>query len=408
MKDTNANAGDLPNAVITLVHGTWARRARWTRPGSTIQKHLSQAIPAPKLIVEFSWSGNNSPNAREAASRALGDLVKNQLAQHPRAEHFVIGHSHGGNVALKALEMENLFDRVSVICLSTPFLHIRRRFLDRADEFKVVVGGGIGLILLLPLLLKLTIITGHIYVYAPLFLGMMAIGYVCEKRGQRAAERFRAQISLTVPSNASLMIVRVAGDEATALIGAFQIATWLITKIGIFYSSILLWIHRTYTATKAWFDAITDKYLVWIVSITGAVVIADRLLWLHYRYSVVLRFLNNKANAIDPLLAGPSHWAQNHLLPFGLLIDLPILVVLGGIILGGILPMGAGSLFGVLVYEVTVEPIPKGVWVLHQIEPEGRIDGLMHSVCYDNTLALSAVSDWIVSRLEDDFLRGLA
>ncbi len=129
-----------PKTVITLVHGTWAPDALWTRPTSKLRKTLLKSIPR----VEFKlarWSGVNSPAGR----RKGGDKVRSRLLQlitkdYPKADHYVIAHSHGGNVvryALKGITPETKQRISAVICLSTPFISCKKRDLrDRVARIK--------------------------------------------------------------------------------------------------------------------------------------------------------------------------------------------------------------------------------------------------------------------------------
>lgn len=53
----NEPAVDNPSCVVTLVHGTWARTARWTLPGSPLRQTVARAVPGPVLFSRFSSVG---------------------------------------------------------------------------------------------------------------------------------------------------------------------------------------------------------------------------------------------------------------------------------------------------------------------------------------------------------------
>lgn len=82
------------------------------------------------------WLGtwlNNGHRYRLAAGRDLAVQLHAQCVEHPRARHFVVAHSHGGNVTLYALRMPGLPRRLAgVVCLGTPFLQCEPRDTDRA------------------------------------------------------------------------------------------------------------------------------------------------------------------------------------------------------------------------------------------------------------------------------------
>lgn len=67
----------------------------------------NQAPPTAETptVTFFAWSGENTHAARVAAAEELSDQMLNLWWEDPQARIHLIGHSHGGNVILKALEM---------------------------------------------------------------------------------------------------------------------------------------------------------------------------------------------------------------------------------------------------------------------------------------------------------------
>ncbi len=105
--------------MVTLVHGTWATHAAWTQEDS----RLWRALKSKGYRVErVSWSGWNRYTARARGSVALGD----HLDRHQDFDHVVVAHSHGGNVAVRALDGDVRAIK-GVICLNTPFFNVLRR-----------------------------------------------------------------------------------------------------------------------------------------------------------------------------------------------------------------------------------------------------------------------------------------
>jgi hypothetical protein len=110
-------------AVVTLVHGTFAKNAVWTSEDSAFSKVLRSSLSGPVLIKTFEWSGKNSHRARIKAGAQLAELLKNLMGIYPNAKHCIVGHSHGGNVILYALESSEVCDKVAcVVFLATPFI----------------------------------------------------------------------------------------------------------------------------------------------------------------------------------------------------------------------------------------------------------------------------------------------
>jgi hypothetical protein len=127
---------------LTLVHGTWGRgfspkseiaheikddqaAAFWFQAGSKFRASLSAALDRPADYVAFLWSGANSVGERAIASARLAKTLDETVAAEPGSRHFIIAHSHGGNVALDALPLLTGSARnLHIITLATPFLTI--------------------------------------------------------------------------------------------------------------------------------------------------------------------------------------------------------------------------------------------------------------------------------------------
>lgn len=118
--------------VVHLVHGTFARNAAWTQAGSFLRERIEDSFPRAKLsFSQFSWTGANCHRQRLNAAIQFCRHLTGALEESPGASHFVIAHSHGGMVALQALGVEALAQRIAgVVCLATPYLHCRPRDLS--------------------------------------------------------------------------------------------------------------------------------------------------------------------------------------------------------------------------------------------------------------------------------------
>jgi hypothetical protein len=81
------------------------------------------------VISDFEWSGLNRHEDRREAALALQCKLKTVLAGRPNAFHFLIGHSHGGNIILRAiLRWPRLQETLcGAICIATPFLRFRQQ-----------------------------------------------------------------------------------------------------------------------------------------------------------------------------------------------------------------------------------------------------------------------------------------
>lgn len=83
-------------AVVILIHGTFANDSAWCKPGGDFYEAISKkAALLGHNVVPFTWSGKLKESARIKAAESLVKLI----VSYPKNEQIiVIGHSHGGNV----------------------------------------------------------------------------------------------------------------------------------------------------------------------------------------------------------------------------------------------------------------------------------------------------------------------
>lgn len=116
--------------VVTLVHGTFNFfQPEWTKPDSVFCSTLSQRLTYSANV--FRWSGWNSHRARLRAARKLKHNLAVAISAFPDAQHFVVAHSHGGNIVLYAMKDGELSKTLAgIICLGTPFITCEARSID--------------------------------------------------------------------------------------------------------------------------------------------------------------------------------------------------------------------------------------------------------------------------------------
>jgi hypothetical protein len=106
------------------------KRPRWFEPGSTFRSDLARRLQSNCVQSKFEsvdWSGSNSFDEREKAAQQLAELLRKRHRSDLNTPIVVIGHSHGGNVAIRALQ--NLGDGISqtyIATLTTPFVEVIR------------------------------------------------------------------------------------------------------------------------------------------------------------------------------------------------------------------------------------------------------------------------------------------
>jgi hypothetical protein len=121
--------------IVTLIHGTFDNKARWTEPGSKISETLLQVMGGNLHVTKFQWSGKNSQSDRDVAANQLVDHIAANSIFFPSSPQFLVGHSHGGNLIRWALGRTSpaVSDKVrAAVTISTPFIEVveRNRFAD--------------------------------------------------------------------------------------------------------------------------------------------------------------------------------------------------------------------------------------------------------------------------------------
>jgi hypothetical protein len=118
---------DDDRPLVTLVHGTVLfHRFRRREPAfnSADGRLRRTLIEAGCQVDVFSWSGGNSHYARDRAA----DELAMHLANADHRNHWIVAHSHGGNVALRALGKPEVQERsIRLVTFATPFIHARGR-----------------------------------------------------------------------------------------------------------------------------------------------------------------------------------------------------------------------------------------------------------------------------------------
>ena len=122
--------------LIVLVHGTWGSASKWAMPKeSEFVRQLKSLLCSNKKnpsieIDRFGWSGVNRASDRALAAHELANYLQDKLSTSDRLI-FVIAHSHGGNIALRAhasLKDDRLQSSVRCILMATPFVTSGQRF----------------------------------------------------------------------------------------------------------------------------------------------------------------------------------------------------------------------------------------------------------------------------------------
>jgi hypothetical protein len=379
---------------LILVHGTFAAKAAWIRPDSTFVSQLLAGFPGRTEVVSFTWSGANNFRGRSAAVHRLQEVLRSAPAG---CDQYVIAHSHGGNIAVDALKEPEVAARVrGTICLSTPFLQVRRR------EWSESVSSAMVIVLLVSLIFfTAEVIKWCCSVWAEAqpdlveWLGlatMVAFVVAAWKLFNRLAAHTRPvrdAANRQVAAGVRLLILRTASDEAGAVLTVAQFISWIT---GHAFARI---------------DRLAGRLsnLAWILffSLFFGVVL------LSYLYRAGVWFFSKLGLITGPLPADPFSLDQGSALSaafetamvvLGITIIAPAVLALfvAGIIIFVSASFGHDAMMAALAYDISVEASPPGSWTVHllpvDLQPMHGSQRLVHS-SYEDPRAVEAIREWI-------------
>jgi hypothetical protein len=89
--------------LFIIVHGTWASSTEWHMPGGDFFDTLQQtATKYNGYVITYAWSGKLDHNQRTQAALGLKQLIQSYDTS---IQLYLIGHSHGSNVAALATQL---------------------------------------------------------------------------------------------------------------------------------------------------------------------------------------------------------------------------------------------------------------------------------------------------------------
>lgn len=285
--------------VLTLVHGTFGRLpggdAGWARDGSFLRRRLEGELGADVVFLPFRWSGMNWPAARYRAARRLRDHFRVTAERHPERNHYVVAHSHGGNVALYALRdaaRESAPDGLpaGVVCLSTPFLAAQPRpvtLFRFVATYTVVLVALFAVVaalmgrLLIPLMAAVetddSVLNALMWneVWAEFVLCAVLAWYATN--GLVALARKRRKLIAVDEIPVPLRIYRSIGDEATAVLVTSALFTWLGTVAWRAASALTIFVTGVFATLLLGLIAVPVGVLLLLERLTGGSRLRRRL-----------------------------------------------------------------------------------------------------------------------------------
>jgi pimeloyl-ACP methyl ester carboxylesterase len=391
--------------LVVLVHGTFARGARWTSSTHNFCDNIERAI-GPCNTYRLLWSGDNCHSERLNAALHLANWLSCQ------SEHsfiYLIGHSHGGNIAALAATILNS-RRVRVVTMATPFINIYPRhagFLKRRegqsgvdDDKSLLLGIAIYVLLGILMSVRQDIISAIGLLLVLGFLWLLVATFELQGFIERKMEALIARIralgnriarnSRVSLHNNSLLILRATGDEASGMLMVSQMTSWAlysILKMLGFLSGVLVVLEDH---ARALLRRISElRVLDWGASIA---------IWFGYMLSMTYITIN------IPSLSEIAF--QSMLLVFAvfpvflsLVMRIPSLVVNPALtIVGAVAAFIANLPFGIdlaassAIVSITAESAPLGTWPITTVVSGNSL--LAHSHLYDSEEISSSIADF--------------
>lgn len=351
-------------------------------------------------LYSFQWSGRNVVGARTAASTHLSKALASSIRRLPAATHSVIAHSHGGAVALRAVEAPGL-GNVKVVCLSTPLIHaVYRRRVVEAKNF-------ISFLAFFPTF-GLLVILGYLddqgflkhnqplyswleYAFYPATILLCLLFFWFLKISLKHANKLVAAMSFSEHTHGRVLFIRFTSDEASLALNVFQAAQ---TMLDLFVDGMFK-VFAMFSSVFAW--AKKHERQIW-----------HGLLWPFLAGLLLWGFLSDGGHKRGydwiAFLAFPAIYSFAAFV-LGLLIVVlmaggAMVFAMGSTVVGmiaGIVPLDPRLALAHLWVELSVEALPAGRPNVLVLEPEleSRFGGLRHGFAYQDVRAVKAIINYV-------------
>lgn len=290
----------MNNILVVTVHGTWGRGQKakipnWFQTGSDFTTRLVKSASSAKIncdVLPYLWSGRNSVAARDEAAQGLASFIEENFDHTLHDQVLVVGHSHGGSVALCMLKYLSSNPPLKIATLATPFLNIRPietdipyrffailfalSFALGANELFSYLKGSVlfGKYLSAASVVDLWLAAMGSYA-APVLAGLggyklakVVLGWLIDKsissedvRPNAKASRLSEMTEVPEASRkkAKLLVLRGVADEAALTLAAGTLGTRITQLTVVLFSGTLRYIWR-------WIEPVMDRFggiIIW-------------------------------------------------------------------------------------------------------------------------------------------------
>jgi pimeloyl-ACP methyl ester carboxylesterase len=398
--------------LVTLVHGTFATSAPWMKDESTLSETLRQRLGVGLTLVPFNWSGRNSPKARLAAADCLATRLARQVREHPDAKHYIVSHSHGGAVALRAAVKSGVLDRIAgIVCMATPFLVARDRDLGRGRTetyVGIILAAAFGgppildaLLAPLPWSDTLRFIVKGAVLMAVIMTVMLSV-----QKWQAAAQRLLERLTFDPIDPRKVLIVRTPADEASGFLIVGQFVSQLTVRVYLGAQRLVAQVEAAahVLSRRRWVltGLAVGEFVVMFLFLIAFAEASNRGLapWLA-TLGLAGFYVSVIALIFTVVLFVPGYGVPGVTTPFRILVSFLTWPTIAILSLFLALPFGWEVALANILLDVTAETTPTGSWTVHMFpaptakELDTDAVPLMHSVVYENPRALAFIAKWI-------------
>jgi pimeloyl-ACP methyl ester carboxylesterase len=395
-------------AIITLIHGTFARHANWTTETSSFRKSLSGHFEGDVRFERFEWSGRNNLNDRQRAADELALVLEQQRKRHQNLSQILVGHSHGGSVlAYLLIRYPAVAANIAgAAFLATPFMAAKPRqdwpqiaavtALAFLLCFSATATGGLfrawraaldaGYFTLTDVLSFVT----FVFIFAPLFLAMAVSPSAIAMRYD--IRQLAQSLSTSDLPEGQYLFVKATGDEAASALWTAQFFSWLFSR----FVSVVVRPLFTFE-TSPFLIAFLLLCAFTFVPLTGGIAVIGMGL------SVPWEFAEDFSTFTwyNWLFPGSILWVGLSLsvLAFAFSVFWIICCIVCWL---GHLSFGWASFKTAMFIDLAVEAVPVGAHVLvHTPWLDVGVRDLSHSSPYQNADAIRILSDWLEAVLRE-------
>ena len=378
---------------VSLLHGTFATGSTWP----VLEEEIRRQFSGYDVDISYPlWSGGNTVRARLDGASTLENHVLTLVRKNADQDHFIVAHSHGGNIALLALRNPEVRAAVrGIVCLSTPFLICRPRVFPREGREVYESAAFMGVVMFFWYIVSLAMWTlNNIFISGGVTIVALLCALPLFRRWHSKALEFQHGVTVS-SAETPILVIRSPSDEASLLLVTFQAFTKMLSSLWSFMcggwlkfvvSGVVA--RRGNGAKRRVWNATLRILLFW--SVAGLV----------YFAFIAVVWGRNPFNGplLERLFVTPGvgmFVALN--LPF--LASIALVVPLICVTAVFLLPFGPAYSFYAPFIEVSVEQNPA---VPSQIVPlpwsEGETiysDAFQHSRTHDDPRAASRAVDWI-------------